>query len=533
MKRLFYVILVIGLIMSVTLTEEQGRASAVQADKALRIGMGTLPDVLDPASAADDSTVTAVKGLFEGLVRLNSAGIAVPGIAKSWTISKDGLTYTFTLRADAKWSNGQQVLASDFEYAWKRALAPEADNTYAFNMYTINNAEKYNKGTLKDASSVGVKALNSNTLQVTLKEKTSYFIQQLAESIYLPVYAKTAKVNSEWATDIKSMVTNGPFKLKAWTNKEIALVKNPDYYAAKEINLSEVRLLLPKTGTANPTAAYMNREVDWVGGGGEDSVDYASLDGVTERSLDEGPYASTYYYQFNLNKAPFNNLKIRKALAMAIDREHLYYGNPAFGFVPPSIHGVKLNFRSEISDKLYFREDVVSAKELLKEGLREAGLTKLPSFSIIVNEDSNHGAIAKKVINGWHKNLGIDASIEIQSFPELVNNRKNQNYAMARAGWAADFNDPASMLELFSSQSASNDTGWSNKTYDHYMQQAQLTTDTGTRMQIYAKAEKLLIDQMAVIPLFYCVTDLLSNPNIKNVYVDYDGSIAFTRGSWM
>ncbi|WP_342422679.1 peptide ABC transporter substrate-binding protein [Paenibacillus sp. FSL E2-0178] len=529
MKRLLHIILAVGLMMSVTLTGETGSSYAAQANKVLRIGLGSLPEVLDPAVIADDSSVTVVKGLFEGLVRLNAAGQAVPAIAKAWTLSNDELTYTFTLRADAKWSNGQQVLASDFEYAWKRALAPETDNLFAFNMYVIINAEKYHQGILKDASSLGVKALSSNTLQVTLKEKTSYFIQLLAESTYLPVYAKTAKGNSKWATDIKSMITNGPFKLKAWTDNEISLVKNPDYYAAKDIKLSEVRLLLPE----NPTIAYMNKEVDWVGGGGEESVDYASLDSATERSLDEAPYASTYFYQFNLSKAPFNNLKIRKALAMAIDRESLRYGNPAFGFVPPSIHGAKLNFRSEMSGRAYFREDAAAARVLLKEGLRESGLAKLPVFTIIVNDGSNHGAIAKKVIDGWHKNLGIDVNIEIQSFPELVKNRENQNYTMARAGWTADFNDPASMMELFSSQSVSNDTGWSNTVYDRYMHQAQQTTDTGKRMEIYAKAEKLLIEQMAVIPLFYCVTDLLSNPNIQNVYVDYDGSIAFTRGFWM
>ncbi|MEK3715078.1 peptide ABC transporter substrate-binding protein [Paenibacillus sp. FSL R7-0333] len=528
MKRLLYIILAVGLMMSVTLTGGAGTSSAAQANKVLRIGLGSLPDQLDPAAAADDSTVTVLKGLFEGLVRLNAAGQAVPAIAKSWTLSKDGRTYTFALRGDAKWSNGQQVLASDFEYAWKRALAPEAKNVYAFNMYMINNAQNYNEGLLKDTSKIGVKALNNTTLQVTLKEKTSYFIQLLAESIYYPVYAKTAKANNQWATDLKSMVTNGPFKLKTWKNNEISIVKNPAYYAAQEIKLPEVRLLLPE----NPTVAYMDKEVDWVGGGGVESVDYTSLDSASYRDLHEGPYASTYFYQFNLTKPPFDNLKIRQALAMAIDREALRYGNPAFGFVPPSIHGTQLNFRTEMSDKMYFHEDVAAAKQLLKEGMREAGLTKFPSFTIIVNEYINHDVIASKVIKDWQKNLGIEASVEIQSFEELLDNRIHQNYAIARAGWSADFNDPASMLELFSSQNVSNDTGWSNTAYDRYMQQARQAADPGTRMQIYATAEQLLMNQMAVIPLFYTVTDYLSHPNIKNVYVDYDGSIAFTRGSW-
>ncbi|AIQ58579.1 hypothetical protein PBOR_17755 [Paenibacillus borealis] len=533
MKRLLHVILAIGLMMSVTLTGGTSASSAAQADKVLRIGLGTLPELLDPASAADDSTVTVVKGLFEGLVRLNAAGQAVPAIAKSWTLSNDGLTHTFTLRSDAKWSNGQQVLASDFEYAWKRALAPEAKQVYAFNMYMINNAQDYNEGKLKDAARIGVKALNKTTLQVTLKEKTSYFIQLLAESIYLPVYPKTAKANSQWARNIKSMVTNGPFKLKQWSYKEIVLGKNPNYYAAKEIKLSEVRLLLPKAGTANPTAAFVNKEVDWVGGGGQEILDSSSLDNRSSKLTYGAPYASNYYYQFNLNSGPFKNLKIRKALAMAVDREGLRYGTPAFGVVPPSIHGAKLNFRTEVSDNAYFKEDAAMAKALLEEGLREEGLTTLPGFSIIMNDEGDHASIAESVISDWKEKLGIQASIEVQSWPELMDNRVNQNFSVARAGWGADFNDPASMLELFTSWSPDNDSGWSDEWYDAYIKEARQTADPVIRMQIYAKAEKMLIDQMVILPLFYCVSGVLHNPLIKDVYVDYTGAIAFSRGSWL
>ncbi|WP_339314135.1 peptide ABC transporter substrate-binding protein [Paenibacillus sp. FSL M7-0896] len=531
MKRLFYVIFVIVLIGSVMLTEGMGTASALQADKVLRIGMKNLPSNLDPAVVSDAGSITTIKGLYEGLFRLNSSGIAVPAVAKSWSLSKDGRTYTFTLRADAKWSNGQQVTASDFEYAWKRALSPADDNDsiYSYTMFVINNAEQYYQGTLKNPSSVGIKALNSTTLQVTLKEKSSYFIQMLADCTYFPVYSKIAKSNSKWASNISTMVTNGPYKLKEWKSNGISLVKNPIYYAAKEIKFSEVQLLWQD----NPTTAFINDEIDWAGNGGAyETLDYAALDNKPNLVIRKAADSTAYFYHFNVNKPPFNNLKIRKALSMAINREGLNFGHPAFGFVPLSIHGTKFNFRSEVSDRAYFEEDVAAAKELLKEGLREAGLIKLPTFSIIVNKSSLHEDIAANVIKDWRENLGIEASIEVQSFEELLDNRDDQNYAIARGSWTADYNDPYTMLNLFSSQSGSNYTGWSNTQYDRYLQQANQVTDPAKRIQFFASAEKILMDQMVMIPLFYAEIEYLSNPNVQNVYIDYDGSIAFTRGSW-
>lgn len=191
-------------------------ASPAGTKQVLRIGLERFPASLDPAISSDVITSTIVNGLFEGLVRLDKTGQAVPGIAKAWKISSDGKTYTFTLRSDAKWSNKERITAADFEYAWKRALAPETGSNSAFNMYTISNAKDYNQGRLKDSSKVGVKALNSNTLQVTLNEKTAYFIQSLAENVYMPVNAGNVKANKKWAYSANTIITNGPFTLQSW-----------------------------------------------------------------------------------------------------------------------------------------------------------------------------------------------------------------------------------------------------------------------------------------------------------------------------
>ncbi|UQZ36784.1 peptide ABC transporter substrate-binding protein [Paenibacillus sp. PK3_47] len=527
MKRLLSWLLAASLLVGITVIPGN-TAAAAAAKQVLRIGYEVLPGSVDPAKSSDDAASTLVKGLFEGLVRQDRSGKVIPGMAKSWKVSADGRTYTFNLRSSAKWSNQDSVKASDFEYAWKRALAPETGSTYAFNMYDIANAEAYNTGKLKDASKVGVKALDSYTLQVTLKEKTAYFLQMLAEDIFAPVNAAVVKADKNWALSSKTMVTNGPFTVKSWSSNTITLAKNPKYYAAVEIRLSEVQLLRPKAGTENTTVAYQKNQIDWVGG--KEALVYSDLTEASRKQIAEMPYSSTYYYQFNVHEAPFDNVKIRKALAMAVDREALIFGTPAYGFIPPAITGNGLNYRRQVADTSYFKENVAQAKKLLQEGLKEEGLSELPEFSIIVNEEGGHDLVAFSVISDWNKNLGIEAGLEFQPWQQLLSNRYSQNYTIARAGWGADYNDPSAMLGIFTSESPDNDSGWSSPQYDSYVAQAKAVSDPAKRNALYAKAEKLLIDDMVILPLYYYVADVLHKPEVKNVYLDYDGNIIFSRG---
>ncbi|WP_219833911.1 peptide ABC transporter substrate-binding protein [Paenibacillus sp. R14(2021)] len=494
---------------------------------AQRFVMGTfsVPDLLDPSEAADSTSISVMNGLYEGLVRMNESGQVVPGMAKSWKVSSDGTTYTFVLRSNARWSNKQPVKASDFEYAWKNSLAPSASKGLDYDLFVIANAEAYHAGKVKDAAKVGVKALNDYTLQVKLKEPAAYFPRMLTLPIFDPIYAPTAKANAHWAEKLETMVTNGPFKLKAWNGQGILLAKNNDYYDAGSIRFSEVQFL-PSAGLSLESR-YLKGQTDWINGSAW-NVSNASDMQILEKDSYHLPSRSTYYYQVNMKKKPFTNVNIRKALAMAISRKDLGHGKPATGFIPYGLPGAKKDYRDEVADG-YFAEDREAAKKLLAKGLQEEGLKKLPEITII-SIAGVHEEIGQRIIEQWKTNLGIQAKIEVQEWGVLLKNREHLNFDIARAGWGADYADPATFLEYFASWSPNNDSGWKSIAYDAILKQAKKTNDIAARTKLYAKAEKLLMDNMVIIPLYYYVTDIIHKTNLKHVYLDNFDSVSFTRG---
>lgn len=494
-----------------------------------RFNLYTNPLTLDPARIVDSTGFTLAQALFEGLTRLTKSGKAEPAMAKSWEISQDGKTYTFHLRTAAYWSNNQKVKASDFVFAWKRALDPKLNSDYAFLLYCIQNAESFNQGKLKDASTVGVKALNDNTLQVTLKEKTAYFLQLLASPVYSPVPASLVKANPAWSNSAKTLVSNGPFYMKSWTSgKQMILAKNSHYADAKQVHFNEVRMRI-MDDSEQELKMYMNNQIDW-SGANETNLNLRDLDAKTAQDLHSTGMASTYYYVFNVTKKPFDNVNIRRALSIAIERGDLVYSQPAYGFVPPGIQGSKLTFREEYSDKAYVHEDIELAKQLLQKGLTEEGLKELPPITLISNENLGNDELTYGVQEMWKQNLGIHVNIDFQDWNDLLQNRRTMNYQIARAGWGADYNDPSTFLDIFTSWSSMNDSGWSNEEYDAYIQQAQQSLDAKTRMELYRKAEKLLMDQMVIVPIHYYTVNNLHKAYVQGVYQDFSGNLNFSRG---
>ncbi|WP_366348927.1 peptide ABC transporter substrate-binding protein [Paenibacillus amylolyticus] len=525
-------------------TGSANEGNGLAKDQILKINLSAEPPTLDPAQAKDSQTNTVLKFLYEGLVRIDADGKEQAGVAKDWTISEDGLKYVFNLNPEAKWSNGDAITAEDFVRSWERALKPETASPYAYQLYYIKGAEGYNlskdetyKGTkVTDFSQVGVKATDEHTLEVTLENPTPYFLGLTAFYTYYPVHA-SADTNDKFFTDYKNMIVNGPFVMDQYSKgQKIVVKKNDGYHAAADIKLAQIDMSLTNS-SASELQAYKSGQLDYTGApnGEIPSDQIPSVKAELPDEFKATGIASTYYYQFNVNEAPFNNVKIRKAFAMAIQRQLIVdkvtQGGqiPAFGFVPPGIRGENGEFRDEHKDD-YFTENVEEAKALLAEGMKEEGYTTLPAVTLIYNTSDGHAKIALAVADMWKQNLGVDVKTENQEWGVFLENRQNQNFQVARAGWSADYNDPYNFLEMWTTGNTNNDSKFSNEQYDKDVKETVKSADPATRMAAFADAEKILIqDEMGVMPIYYYTNVSLTKPYLKGVQLDFSGAIDYTR----
>lgn len=516
-----------------------GNKTETPKEQVFRFNLHSNPPTLDPGQSQDNVSFAVLNGLYEGLTRSNQNGEVLPGTAEKWDVSSDGTKYTFHLRKDAKWSNGDPVTAADFEFSWKRVLDPKTEPAppYAYQLYYIKGAEAYNTGKNADPNSVAVKAVDAHTLEVELEHSTPYFLSLLSFQTYFPVHS-SAKTNPKWASDASTIISNGPFKISEWKQQSsLVLVKNDQYYAKDDIKFTKVQMTMVDD-SGSELNMYETDQLDFAGmpTGRIPNEQIPVLKQTKQNELEIKGIASTYYYLFNNKQKPFNNVNIRKALAMAIDRQQIVdkvtLGGqlPAFGIVPPGIAGENGEYRSEHKDD-YFKENVEEAKALLQKGLSELGLSAMPEFTLAYNTDESHKKVAEAVADMWNKNLGIKAKIENQEWGVFLKNRTALNYQMARAGWITDYNDPMSFIDLYMTGSGNNDIGYSNPEYDKLVREAKESLDNKERMELMVKAERILIEQdQAILPIYYYTNVALKKPNLKNVYIDFQGNIVYNRG---
>ncbi|WP_274363305.1 peptide ABC transporter substrate-binding protein [Paenibacillus thermotolerans] len=520
--------------------ENEGTA-AKAANQVFRMNIQTEPPSLDPALAQDSTSITVMSGIYDGLTRADADGNPQPAIAESWETSEDGLKWTFHLKKGLKWSNGDEVTAHDFEYSWKRTLNPEAETPapYAYQLYYIKNAAEYNSGDLKDVSQVGVKATDDYTLEVELVNPAPYFLNLTAFITYFPVNQKAVEANPAWATEASSIVTNGAFTMKEWShNDKIVLAKNPNYYDADKVSFTEVQLSMIEEAQTELNL-YNTGELDWSGrpNGEIPTEQIPVLKNDPNANMTIKGIASTYYYNFNNTVKPFDNVKVRKALSMAINRQliidKITLGEqiPAYGFVSGGIKGKEKTFREEVADSQYFQENLEEAKKLFEEGIAESGWDKKQGITIAHNTGEGHKKIATAIADMWSKAFGVEVKIEQQEWAVFLQNRTNLNYQVARAGWGADYNDPMTFIDMYTSTSGNNDIGFRNEEYDNLVKQAYASQNNDERMDLMAKAEKILIgDNYAIMPIYYYTGIWMNKTYVKDVFIDYSGNIDYTRG---
>ncbi|MDQ1257694.1 MAG: oligopeptide transport system substrate-binding protein, partial [Candidatus Hydrogenedentes bacterium] len=407
------------------------------------MGNGAEPQDLDPqiTTGVPEHRLSTV--LFEGLVTLDFASPdlpPIPAVAERWTVSDDGLVYTFTLRENARWSNGDPVTARDFVYSWQRVLSPKLASEYSYMLFCLKNAKAFNEGKIADFAKVGVKALDDRTLEASLEAPTPYFLSMQVHNSWFPVhqatierFGKMDERSTPW-TRPGNHVGNGPFLLERWSpNEVIRVVKNPHYWDAAKVRLDAIEFY-PIDNQLTEERSFRAGELHLT-----ESVPLSKIEvyqRVNPDLIHIDPYLGSYYYRFNVTKPPFDNVLVRRAFAMAIDRETLVAKvlkggqKPASCFTPPGVAGYTC--------AASIPYDPGEAKKLLAQAGYPDG-KGLPPIEFLYNSSENHKLIAEAIQNMWKLNLGVEVGLANQDWKVYLDSMKALNYQIARSGWIADY----------------------------------------------------------------------------------------------
>lgn len=516
-------------------------APPAQPVQEIRFNLGAEPSTLDPGFAQDNPSAVVIYQLFEGLVQKTPEGLK-PAMARAWEVSPDGRTYTFKLR-ECRWSNGDPVRAGDFEFSWKRALNPARPSPYAHILYPIAGAEEYNTADPAKLSAqalqrlreaVGVKAVDDRTLQVKLREPAPYFLELAAFFTFLPVSPRAvAEGGDRWAEQPGTLVVNGPFRVREWKRRnELVLERNPGYCDAAAVRLKRLRLFLVPEPAASATM-YANGEIDMSMAGlvPPDEVPELLKRGEARRA----PFLATYYLIFNTQRRPFNDVRVRRALALAIDRGGLaarvLRGGepPALAFVPPGIvnPATGRDFRAEGGG--YFRDaDAEEARRLLAEAGFPQG-KGFPRVTLLYNTEGTHRQVMEAIREMWRRELGIEVNLAGQDWNTFTRTKAAGDFHIARGGWIGDYGDPLSFLEMWTSESRQNEARWRNAAYDRAIARARQEADAKARMEALHDAERLLMEEMPVAPLYFYMQVWQQKDFVRDVFIDVQGNVFFKR----
>ncbi len=514
-----------------------------EANNEVTVQIGPNPETLDPAlnSAVDGGNMLIT--LFETLLIIDQDNKVQPGQAESYKVSEDGLTWTFTMRDGLKWSDGTELNAKDFEYTFKRIADTELAAPYAETVIgmiagyddAIGNPDDEGKTTTTpDKDKLQVKASDDGkTLTINLSWPCSYFDKIVAFGTMSPVQKATVEANGDaWATKPETYVCNGPYMIESWTASErIVCKKNPNYvggWDSEKIVSEHLNFLLLEDSTAS-YAAYKSGEAQLI-------KDVPTLEIPSLKKAEDGgdfyvdTILGTYYLNMNLDKAPFNNVNVRKALNLAIDREYiantLMQGTytAAYNYVGPNIVDSEgMFFDNSVSangGNTYISKDYEANKAAAKQALADAGYPDgkgFPTITYSTNDSGYHKDVAEYLQATYKEVLGIEMKIDIVEWKAFTPERRNGNYEMARNGWVMDYNDASNMIELFGSANGNNDGNYNSKAFDAALE-ASKVADSKVHFEKLHDAEKQMMEDYACIPVAYYNDFWLQSSSLKGTW---------------
>ena len=483
----------------------------------LHISVGSEPTDLDPHTVTGLGDAKVIAALFEPLVTFAPITLAPkPALAERWDISADGLTYTFHLRAEARWSNGDPITAQDCIDSWRRILTPALAADYAYLFYVLRGAEAFHKGQTTDFSTVGLAAPNAGTLVVTLSHPAPYFLQILLNSPWRPVNVRAIAAvgdayrrGTAW-TRPGNLVSSGPFVLKEWKpHQHILVEKSPTYWDHATVRLQAIRFY-PTDSMESEERAYRAGQLHATWGLPLSKV--LPLQHERSPALRIDPILETFFFRLNVRRAPLDDRRIRRALSLAIDRDTIARKilpggrEPALTFVSPLLLGYTPPVRRGY--------DLATARQLLADA-GHAGGAGLPPIEMLYNNSEILRPVAEAIQQMWHRDLGLDIRLVNQEFKVVFASRRTGDYQILLGSWTADYLDATTFLDMWRGDSGNNHTGWSDPAYDALSNRANTIADPADRAALLAAAETLVLDAAPIIPIYFNTHVYLLHPAVK------------------
>lgn len=520
-RRLFSLLcstLFLALLAGTGCTPRETPAEAGQRTGTLLLGNGAEPADLDPQIVTAYTDMNIMLALFEGLTALDErTGQPVPGVATAWEQTPDGLGWTFHLRPEARWSDGTPLTAEDFVYSFRRILAPSLASEYAYMLYPLKNARALNTGQLTDTIALGVRARDAHTLELTLAEPCPWLLALTAHQAWFPVQRATiekfgamAQRGTRW-TRPENFVGNGAFRLQEWTpNARLVATRNPHYWDAAHTRLQKL-VFFPNENLATEEKNFRAGQLHLTYDLPPEKI--AAYRATAPNRLRIDPFLETFFLRLNVLRPPLDDVRVRRALALALDRATLCRTVlrdsrlPAVAFTPPDTAGYTAQAAIPF--------DPSEARRLLAEAGYPQG-QGFPTLEVQIKSDDIHRSVLEAIQQMWQHELGIQITLAPLEQKTWLANQQAMTYQLCSSRWIGDYVDPNTFLDMWVTGGGNNETGWTRPAYDRLIAESARTLDTTRRHALQQQAEALLLDEVPVIPIFHGTRVFLKHPAVKN-----------------